>query len=108
NSASSDSSPVTAAIASRRLRSRVSPALTASTAGAYRGRNDTYPRCMPKPRVRAVVEWWSDEEGWGALAESDEAPGGVFVHFSAIQMEGYRTLRAGQRVDATIEGAAAV
>src|SRR5919202_39198 len=68
-------------VASRRLRSRVSPALTASTAGAYRGRNDAYPQRMPKPRARAVVEWWSDEEGWGALAESAETPGGVFVHF---------------------------
>jgi CspA family cold shock protein len=59
---------------------------------------------VPKPRVHAVVEWWSDDEGWGALAESDEAPGGVFVHFSAIQMDGYKTLRAGQQVDAVVEG----
>jgi len=28
----------------------------------------------------------------------------VFVHFSAIQAEGYKTLRAGQKVDALIEG----
>jgi cold shock CspA family protein len=57
-------------------------------------------------RSFAIVEWWSDEEGWGALAEPEEVPGGAFVHFSAIQTdpEAYRTLRPGQRVDAVIEG----
>jgi len=58
----------------------------------------------PDGRVFAVVDWWSDEEGWGALTAPDEAPGGIFVHFSAIEMEGYKTLRAGQKVDAKIEG----
>jgi CspA family cold shock protein len=61
---------------------------------------------VPRPdgRTHATVEWWSDEEGWGALAESDDTPGGVFVHFSAIQADGYKKLRAGQKVDALIEG----
>ena len=48
--------------------------------------------------IRARVERWSDEQGWGVL-EADEAPGGVFVHFSAIQEGGYRFLRAGQTVE---------
>jgi cold shock CspA family protein len=57
-------------------------------------------------RTFATVEWWSEEEGWGALAESDELPGGAFVHFSAIEADPgtYRSLRAGQKVDALIEG----
>jgi cold shock protein len=61
---------------------------------------------MPRPdgRTHATVEWWNDEEGWGALEAGDEAPGGVFVHFSAIQVDGYKTLRPGQEVDARIEG----
>jgi cold shock CspA family protein len=63
---------------------------------------------MPRPdgRTFATVEWWSDEEGWGALAESEEIPGGAFVHFSATHSEsdGYRSLRPGQKVDAVIEG----
>src|SRR4051812_37972031 len=70
---------------------------TAPWKGVYRER-------VPKPTVNATVEWWSDEEGWGALAESAEMPGGAFVHFSAIVGEGYRSLRAGQTVDARIEG----
>ena len=61
---------------------------------------------MPRAdgRTFAIVECWSDEEGWGALAESDEMPGGAFVHFSAIKMDGYKTLHLGQKVDATIGG----
>jgi cold shock protein len=43
------------------------------------------------------VKWFSDEEGWGALT-SDEVPGEIFVHFSHISGEGYRTLEAGERV----------
>jgi hypothetical protein len=31
-------------------------------------------------------------------------PGGAFVHFSAMQVEGYKSFRAGQKVDARIEG----
>lgn len=38
---------------------------------------------------------WDDDEGWGVLG-SDEFPGTVFAHFSHIQIEGYRTLTAGQ------------
>jgi CspA family cold shock protein len=41
---------------------------------------------------------WDDDEGWGVLG-SDEFPGTVFAHFSHIQMEGYRTLTAGQAVE---------
>ena len=43
-------------------------------------------------------------ERWSALRDSDEMPGGAFVHFSTIQVVGYKSLRAGQKVDARIEG----
>jgi hypothetical protein len=33
-----------------------------------------YRERVPKPTVTATVEWWSDEEGWGALTGSDEMP----------------------------------
>jgi CspA family cold shock protein len=59
---------------------------------------------VPKPRIRAIVEDWNDEEGWGSLRSSTEMPGGAFVHFSAVQMEGYKSLRPGQNVEARIEG----
>jgi len=54
--------------------------------------------------VDAEVDWWSNEEGWGALVSQD-VPEGIFVHFSAIEEEGtYKTLHEGERVAALIEG----
>ena len=53
--------------------------------------------------TRATVRWFSDEEGWGVL-DTPEAPDGVFVHFGAIEMDGYQTLAAGQVVDVELEG----
>ena len=53
------------------------------------------------PRLPGVtsgkVKWFSDEEGWGVLT-SDDVPGDVFVHFSHIDADGYRTLGAGEPV----------
>jgi CspA family cold shock protein len=45
---------------------------------------------------RATVKWFSNEKGYGFI----EREGGddVFVHFSAITMEGYKSLTEGQRV----------
>jgi cold shock CspA family protein len=36
------------------------------------------------------------------LAASEDTPGGVFVRFSAIEMDGSKSLRAGQEVEAVI------
>jgi cold shock protein len=45
-----------------------------------------------------VVKWFNAEKGYGFITEDD---GGrdVFVHFSAIEMTGYRSLAEGQRVE---------
>jgi CspA family cold shock protein len=51
----------------------------------------------------ATVRWWSDDEGWGVL-DAPEAPGGIFVHFSFIDADGYRSLNTGQRVELDLEG----
>ncbi|MDG9701835.1 cold shock domain-containing protein [Streptomyces sp. DH37] len=48
--------------------------------------------------VIATVREWHEEEGWGVL-DCPETPGGCWGHFSCIEMDGYRTLRAGQQVD---------
>ena len=63
------------------------------------------PRPFPVREVRAVVEWWSNEEGWAALS-AEEIPGGAFAHFSAIETapNTYRSLQAGQEVEAEIAG----
>jgi cold shock protein len=44
-----------------------------------------------------TVKWFNNDKGYGFIAR-DEGPD-VFVHHSAIQMNGYRTLTEGQRVE---------
>jgi CspA family cold shock protein len=44
-----------------------------------------------------TVKWFSTEKGYGFIEREDGDD--VFVHYSAIQMNGYRTLEEGQRVE---------
>ena len=44
-----------------------------------------------------TVKWFNSEKGYGFISR-EEGPD-VFVHYSAIQMGGYRTLEEGQRVE---------
>jgi cold shock CspA family protein len=55
------------------------------------------------PFVTARVDEWSNEGGWGVL-HSDEVPEGIWVHFSAVAVDGYKTLRVGEVVEAEVEG----
>ena len=47
-----------------------------------------------------VVKWFNNEKGYGFIA----VDGGqdVFVHYSAIQADGYRSLEENQRVEFTV------
>ncbi len=47
--------------------------------------------------AQGTVKWFSNEKGYGFI-ERDEGDD-VFVHFSAIAMDGYKSLREGQRVE---------
>ena len=44
-----------------------------------------------------TVKWFNAEKGYGFIS-SEEAGEDVFVHFSAIQVDGYKTLTEGQKV----------
>ena len=52
-------------------------------------------------RIMGSVKWFSDAKGYGFIQREDGPD--VFVHFSAIEEDGYRSLREGQQVEFTIE-----
>ena len=58
---------------------------------------------MLKEEVLAegTVKWFSNDKGYGFIAR--EGGEDVFVHHSKIEMEGYRSLTEGQRVEFEVE-----
>jgi len=48
--------------------------------------------------ARGTVKWFNDAKGYGFIAQ-DAGGEDVFVHFQAIQGEGFKTLREGQAVE---------
>ena len=44
-----------------------------------------------------TVKWFNDAKGFGFI-EPEQGGGDVFAHFSAIQMDGFRTLKQGSKV----------
>jgi CspA family cold shock protein len=53
-------------------------------------------------RYVGTVKWFSAPKGYGFIGR-DDGEDDVFVHFSAIQMEGYKRLKEGQEVEFSIE-----
>ena len=56
---------------------------------------------MSEQKVTGTVKWFNDQKGFGFIAR--EGGTDVFVHHSAIQANGYRSLMEGDRVEFTIE-----
>lgn len=52
-------------------------------------------------RIQGTVKWFNATKGFGFIEREGGAD--VFVHFSAIQASGYRSLEEGQRVEFTVE-----
>ncbi|MBN9609489.1 MAG: cold-shock protein [Actinobacteria bacterium 69-20] len=51
---------------------------------------------------QGTVKWFNSEKGYGFITP-DEGGGDVFVHHTAINTTGYRTLEEGQKVNFEIE-----
>jgi CspA family cold shock protein len=52
-------------------------------------------------RFKGTVKWFNAVKGYGFIGREDGED--VFVHFSSIQLEGYRTLKEGQQVEFSVE-----
>ncbi len=50
-------------------------------------------------RINGYVRWFSNDRGYGfCIADGDTSGTEYFLHYSAINMEGYKTLRAKQPI----------
>ncbi|KHF26090.1 cold-shock protein [Solemya velum gill symbiont] len=45
-----------------------------------------------------IVKWFNNTKGYGFVTP-DDGDADIFVHFSSIQMEGFKTLKEGQKVE---------
>ena len=52
-------------------------------------------------RVTGTVKWFNDAKGYGFLSREGEED--VFVHYSAIEGDGFRSLQENQRVEFSVE-----
>ncbi|QXB91329.1 transcription antiterminator/RNA stability regulator CspE [Providencia rettgeri] len=56
-------------------------------------------------KMKGQVKWFNESKGFGFITPADGSKN-VFVHFSAIQGAGFKTLAEGQQVEFTIENGA--
>ncbi len=52
--------------------------------------------------ANGVVKWFSDKKGFGFI-EQEDGQGDIFVHYSSIQGDGFKTLGEGERVTFDVE-----
>ncbi len=54
---------------------------------------------MKTPRLKGTVKWFSPENGFGFIVAGSEDKGDIFVQYSSIQMDGFKSLKEGQKVE---------
>lgn len=57
---------------------------------------------MSTERIQGTVKWFNTTKGYGFISPDDGGKD-VFVHYSAIKMEGYAYLDEGDRVEFSVE-----
>ena len=57
----------------------------------------------PTIKETGTTKWFDDAKGYGFISR-DNGGEDLFVHFTAISTDGYKTLREGQRVEFTVSG----
>ncbi|OAB54545.1 cold shock domain-containing protein CspD [Pseudomonas thivervalensis] len=53
---------------------------------------------MSVVKKKGKVKWFNNAKGYGFILADGEDIGDLFAHYSAIEMDGYKTLKAGQPV----------
>jgi CspA family cold shock protein len=54
-----------------------------------------------KAMLQGTVKWFNNKRGWGFIVKEDGED--IFVHYSAIKGDGFKSLTEGQRVQFDIE-----
>ncbi|ERJ11426.1 cold-shock protein [Haloplasma contractile] len=53
---------------------------------------------MSNETVKGIVKWFNNQKGFGFIVR-EETDGDIFVHYSAIDVDGYKTLAEGDQVE---------
>ncbi|HJX02088.1 MAG TPA: cold-shock protein [Candidatus Humimicrobiaceae bacterium] len=54
-------------------------------------------------RLKGIVKWFSPENGFGFIETKSKETGDIFVNYSSIESDGFKTLKKGQRVEFELE-----
>ena len=54
-------------------------------------------------RLKGIVKWFSPENGFGFIEAKSKEAGDIFVNYSSIESDGFKTLKKGQRVEFELE-----
>ncbi len=53
-------------------------------------------------RIVGTVKWFNKAKGYGFIVDETDPVDDIFVHYSAIEMDGYRYLEEGDRVELAV------
>jgi CspA family cold shock protein len=80
------------------LTALISSSTIASIAGYGLAVQENVPEGAYVERLKGTVKWFNNAKGYGFIGRDDGSPD-VFVHYSAIDGAGFRSLEQGERVE---------